>query len=137
MGMARRRLLTKEQWARFLAVADDERAMVRHYTLGRNELDIVSLRRTPPRPTVVAPYEAYLRERVTGFPELTASRLLREVRARGYTVGYRPDYRAQVWQRSSQRPGGRQHGQTAARASGGQTCGQAPIKVIGIDGKGY
>lgn len=45
--MARRRLLSGEQWARFLAVADDERAMVRHYTLGRNELDIVSLRRTP------------------------------------------------------------------------------------------
>ena len=41
-----------------------------------------------PRPTVVAPYEAYLRERVTAFPELTASRLLREVRARGYTGGY-------------------------------------------------
>lgn len=30
--MARRRLLTEEQWSRFLAVADDERAMVRHYT---------------------------------------------------------------------------------------------------------
>jgi len=33
--------------ARFLAVADDERAMVRRCTLGRNGLDIVSLRRTP------------------------------------------------------------------------------------------
>ena len=37
--MARRRLLTEEQWASFLAVPDDERAMVRHYTLGRDDLD--------------------------------------------------------------------------------------------------
>lgn len=47
MDMARRRLLTEEQWARFLAVADDERAMVRHYTLGRDDLDIIALRRMP------------------------------------------------------------------------------------------
>lgn len=45
--MARRRLLTEDQWARLLAVPDDERAMVRHYTLGRDDLDIVALRRTP------------------------------------------------------------------------------------------
>ena len=44
--MARRRLLTEEQWASFLAVPDDERTMVRHYTLGRDDLDIVALRRT-------------------------------------------------------------------------------------------
>ncbi|MDR6775521.1 Tn3 family transposase, partial [Azospirillum sp. BE72] len=44
--MARRRLLTEDQWARLLAVPDDERAMVRHYTLSRDDLDIVTLRRT-------------------------------------------------------------------------------------------
>ena len=32
-----------------------------------------------PRPTVVEPYEAYLRERVTTWPELTGERLLREI----------------------------------------------------------
>ncbi|WP_247888013.1 DUF4158 domain-containing protein, partial [Azospirillum brasilense] len=40
--MARRRLLTEDQWARLLAVPDDERAMVRHYTLSRDDLDIVT-----------------------------------------------------------------------------------------------
>ncbi len=45
--MPRRLLLTEEQWARFLAVADDERAMVRYYTLSRDDLDIIALRRTP------------------------------------------------------------------------------------------
>ncbi|BAI73393.1 transposase [Azospirillum sp. B510] len=44
--MARRRLLTEDQWASLLAVPDDERAMVRHYTLSRDDLDIVTLRRT-------------------------------------------------------------------------------------------
>jgi transposase len=40
-----------------------------------------------PRPTVIEPYEAYLRERVTAWPELTGERLLREIRAQGYTGG--------------------------------------------------
>ncbi|MGF7176592.1 TnpA family transposase [Azospirillum doebereinerae] len=39
-------MLTEDQWARLLAVPDDERAMVRHYTLSRDDLDIVTLRRT-------------------------------------------------------------------------------------------
>jgi transposase len=41
-----------------------------------------------PRPTLLQPFEAYLAERVTTYPELTASRLLREVRERGYSGGY-------------------------------------------------
>jgi transposase len=41
-----------------------------------------------PRPTVITPVEAYLRERVAAFPELNGSRLLREIRERGYTGGY-------------------------------------------------
>ena len=40
------------------------------------------------RPNKLAPYLDYLRERVTAFPELTAIRLTREVRERGYTGAY-------------------------------------------------
>jgi transposase len=42
----------------------------------------------PPRPTLVAPYHAYLRERLAAFPELTARRLLREIQKLGYRGGY-------------------------------------------------
>ena len=42
----------------------------------------------PPRPTLLDPYCGYLRERVTAFPELRASRLLRELREVGYRGGY-------------------------------------------------
>ena len=42
----------------------------------------------PPRPRVVEPYEAYLRERVLSFPELSGARLLREIRQMGYEGGY-------------------------------------------------
>ena len=41
-----------------------------------------------PRPTRLAPFEPYLRERVLAFPGLTGQRLLREIRARGYAGGY-------------------------------------------------
>jgi transposase len=42
----------------------------------------------PPQPTRLAPFEPYLRERVTAFPELTGRRLLREIGERGYPGGY-------------------------------------------------
>ena len=42
----------------------------------------------PPRPTKLAPYERYLRERIAAVPELTASRLYREIRELGYAGGY-------------------------------------------------
>jgi transposase len=42
----------------------------------------------PPRPTKVTPFERYLQDRVTTYPELTASRLLREIRDLGYGGGY-------------------------------------------------
>ena len=42
----------------------------------------------PPRPTLVAPYHAYLRERLTAFPDLTTRRLLREIQTLGYRGGY-------------------------------------------------
>lgn len=44
--MARRRLLSPDQWAGFLAVPDDERELVRHYTLGREDLDLINPKRT-------------------------------------------------------------------------------------------
>lgn len=44
--MARRRLLTGEQWAKFLAVPSDERELLRHYTLGRDDLDTIGTKRT-------------------------------------------------------------------------------------------
>lgn len=41
-----------------------------------------------PRATVIDPFASYLRERVKTYPGLTGSRLLRELRDRGYTGGY-------------------------------------------------
>jgi transposase len=41
-----------------------------------------------PRSTVVTPFASYLRERIAAFPELTGSRLLREIRELGYAGGY-------------------------------------------------
>ena len=40
------------------------------------------------RPTMVAPFHAYPRERVVAYPELTSTRLHRELRERGYEGGY-------------------------------------------------
>jgi transposase len=40
------------------------------------------------RPCKIAPYMEFLRERVTAFPELTASRLTREIREMGYAGAY-------------------------------------------------
>ena len=41
-----------------------------------------------PRPTKVAPFQTYLRERVAAYPELTSTRLHREIRDIGYGGGY-------------------------------------------------
>ena len=40
------------------------------------------------RPGKLAPYLDYLHERVAAFPQLTATRLTRELRERGYTGAY-------------------------------------------------
>ena len=40
------------------------------------------------RPCKIAPYMDFLRERVTAFPDLTASRLTREIREMGYSGAY-------------------------------------------------
>jgi transposase len=42
----------------------------------------------PPRPTKVTPFGRYLCERLATYPELTGSRLLREIRELGYQGGY-------------------------------------------------
>ena len=41
-----------------------------------------------PRPTVLDPFVAYLRERVKAYPGLTGARLLRELKQLGYAGGY-------------------------------------------------
>jgi transposase len=41
-----------------------------------------------PRANVVTPFAPYLRERIAAFPELTGSRLLREIKELGYPGGY-------------------------------------------------
>lgn len=40
-----------------------------------------------PRPSILDPYKAYLRDRLERYPGLTASRLLREIRELGYAGG--------------------------------------------------
>ena len=40
-----------------------------------------------PRPRIMDPYEAYVRERLAAFPELSVPRLLREIRPLGYAGG--------------------------------------------------
>ncbi len=41
-----------------------------------------------PRPGLIAPFEAYLRARLVAYPGLTAVRLWREIKERGYGGGY-------------------------------------------------
>jgi transposase len=41
-----------------------------------------------PRPTIIDPFKMYLQERLTAYPGLTAVRLWRELRERGYEGGY-------------------------------------------------
>jgi transposase len=41
----------------------------------------------PPQPSKLDPYRAYLRSRLEAYPELSAVRLLQELRSRGYTGG--------------------------------------------------
>ena len=44
--MARRQLLTDEQWARLLAPPSDEREIVRYWTLSREDFDIIFRKRS-------------------------------------------------------------------------------------------
>lgn len=63
----------------------DRKTVRRHLARGL-ELPVYGPR--PPRPRQLAPYEAYLRERIAAWPELSGKRLLREVRELGYVGCY-------------------------------------------------
>ena len=63
-----------------------DRKTVRKYIQAGLEPPHYGLRR--PRPTLLDAHHAYLRERVTTYPDLSARRLLRELRGFGYAGGY-------------------------------------------------
>jgi len=63
-----------------------DRKTIRRYV--ERGLDPPAYQPRPSRANKVAPFQAYLRERVATYPELTASRLHREVRDLGYDGGY-------------------------------------------------
>nr|AAQ18030.1 integrase [Agrobacterium radiobacter] len=60
---------------------------VRKYIERGVELPVYGPRKAG-RPSKIAPYMEFLRERVTAFPDLTASRLTREIREMGYVGAY-------------------------------------------------
>jgi transposase len=62
-----------------------DRKTVRKYI--RQGLVVPQYKPRAPRPTVIQPFEDYLRERIAAWPELTGARLLREIRALGYRGG--------------------------------------------------
>jgi transposase len=63
-----------------------DRSTVRKYIARGTEPPTYGPR--PRRPTRLDDFHAYLRERVAAFPELTGSRLHREIRELGYSGGY-------------------------------------------------
>ncbi len=63
-----------------------DRKTVRKYIESGLELPAYGPRQ--PRPTKVSPFEPYLCERVAAYPDLTGSRLHREIRDLGYGGGY-------------------------------------------------
>ena len=88
--MARRRLLTPLQWQSLLGIPHDERSLVQHYTLNREELDLIAGKRLPqnrlgyavqlclvrhpgrtpsPDETLPAPFLAYVAGQVDAQPE--------------------------------------------------------------------
>lgn len=100
--MARRRLLSAEEWARFLSVPDGEREMVRQYTLGRDDLDIVATKRTAHNRLGCAVLLCYLRHpgRVPDPDEVPPSRLLAFI---AQQVGAEPDDFAEYGRRGQTR----------------------------------
>jgi transposase len=51
-------------------------------------LEPPAYKKRPPAPSLVDCFEPYLRERLAAFPDLTARRLLREIKERGFAGGY-------------------------------------------------
>jgi transposase len=75
--------LSKTAIARKLGVT---RRTVQRYA--KNGKTVARYGPRPPRPAKLDPYGAYLRARLTAYPELSAVRLLTELRPRGYAGGY-------------------------------------------------
>jgi transposase len=68
----------------------DRRTIYRWIRSGQLDRDLSEPPRyspRPPRPRKLDPFREYLRQRLGDFPDLTATRLLREIRASGYTGG--------------------------------------------------
>ncbi len=63
-----------------------DRKTVRKYLDSGLEAPVYGPRQ--PRPRLVEPYEDYLRERIARFPDLSAKRLMREIKGLGYGGGY-------------------------------------------------
>ena len=63
-----------------------DRKTVRRYV--ERGLEPPAYQPRPARANKVTPFQTYLRERVTAYPELTGSRLYRELRDLGYAGGY-------------------------------------------------
>ena len=51
-------------------------------------LEPPTYKKRPPAPSLVDGFEPYLRERIAAYPTLTAQRLFREIKERGYSGGY-------------------------------------------------
>ena len=80
----------EKQLGKLLAKATGaDRKTVRKYI--RRGLKAPKYKSRSPRVTMVAAFEAYLRERVSAWPELSGARLLREVRELGYRGGKTDD----------------------------------------------
>lgn len=79
--------LSKAEIARLLGISRETiYSMIRKGDLDRDPLEVQYGPR-PPVATKLDPYKSILSERVKEFPELTSVRLLREIRAAGYTGG--------------------------------------------------
>jgi transposase len=88
LGEAMRILELHREGLTISAIAErtgKDRKTVRKYI--RRGLAVPSYKPREVRPRVMDPYLCYVKERVTALPELTASRLLREIRELGYAGG--------------------------------------------------
>jgi transposase len=63
-----------------------DRKTVRAYVA--KGLEPPAYKKRPPKEGMVAPFEPYLRDRLTAYPGLTARRLFRELKERGFAGGY-------------------------------------------------